>query len=615
MIGGYIYRKVQSEIHKRLQDRLPPSSQQIPVWENGCIFFTNPFSSERTPYAASADLFCLSEDLLVAREGSGGYVQLDIKNDFCDRFLQHGTNAFNSVQNDFRMAVASRTGADRCLYLTSNRAGAGRIFYHRLESGIVFSSDLRFLLSIVPFDVNRQAIYAILKYGSIPEPMTISSTTSAVPAGHYLKFDLSSGRESMHPYFQFHFPADTGSPQGDDAAALNPSKEALKRSADLLSRTPTAMLLSGGIDSSLYGCYLKQAGHEPLQGFYCAFGRDDPEFPYATAIAERIGLNLQVATMGQADALGAVEDAVRLTDHPFSDFSSLPITFLLKFIKEHVNQQAMVIECNGGDDCFGFPALLDERKSRTKHLVPGILKKWIAYAFRKSSYWKWESAEGALARVASLADVHEPTPLTYFLVQAPINYLALEIPRAWDETLHDLIQKSVSNCGEDQANLSYEARTTIRQLIYINSARWAAKALSVGESLGLRVVYPYIWRDVLEEQGKLAWSSKVHNGIVKWPLKKLLEEFMPGDFIYRKKSGFVPPFVRWLSDREFNANIRQVLLRNNGFVSEIIPARVLDELLTDAVNGRRLRFPVLNMLWGAIFAESWIQEYRRKSVT
>jgi asparagine synthase (glutamine-hydrolysing) len=552
---------------------------------------------------------------MVTREGSGSYVPLDIRNDFCDRFLRHGPNSFNSIQNDFRMVVISKTGADRSLYLTSYRAGAGRLFFHKLESGIVFSSDLRFLLSMVPFDVNRPAIYAILKYGSIPEPMTISSSTSAVPAGHYLKYDLMSGRESMHPYFQFRFPADGGSPQEEGLAALKASKEALTRSADLLSRAPIAMLLSGGIDSSLYGCYLKQAGHEPLQSFYCAFGRDDPEFPYAKAIAERIGVSLQVATMGQADALGAVEDAVRLTDHPFSDFSSLPITFLVKFIKERVNQRAMIIECNGGDDCFGFPALLDERKFRTKHLVPGILKKWTAYAFRRTSYWKWESSEGALARIASLADVHEPTPLTYFLVQAPINYLALEIPRSWDDTLHELIQRSVTNCGEDHAALSYEARTTIRQLIYINSARWAAKALSVGESLGLRVIYPFIWRDVLEAQGKLAWNAKIHNGIVKWPLKRLLEEFMPGDFIYRKKSGFVPPFVSWLSDREFNANIRQMLLRNDGFVSEIIPARVLDELLTDAVNGKRLRFPILNMLWGAIFAESWVQEYRRKSVT
>ena len=609
MIGGYIYGKEDTGMRRHLQDRLPPSCQQIPVWENGLIFFTNPFSSERRLWAGSPDLVCLSEDMLISREGAGGYVGLDIQNDFQRRFLQRGTNAFDSIQNDFRMAVVSKTGDSRTLYLASNRAGAGRIFYHKLESGIVFSSDLRFLLSIVPFDVNRLAIYSILKYGSVPEPLTISRTTSAVPAGHYLEYDIIGARDSLHPYFQFDFPGGTCPAQEDDAAMLEPVKGALKRSADFLSHTPTAMLLSGGIDSSLYGCYLKQAGREPLQGFYCAFGRDDPEFPFARDIADHLGARLQVATMSQADALQSLEDTVRLTDHPFSDFSSLPIAFLLRFIKEHADRQALVIECNGGDDCFGFTALQLERKYRTKHLVPGTLKKWISRAFRKSPYWKWESSEGSLARLASLVDVHEPTSLTYFMTLAPVNYLAMEVPAAWDETLHELIRKTASNCGERNTSL-YEAKTTIRQLLYVNSARWAAKALSVGESLGLRVVYPYIWRDVLEEQGRLPWSAKVRDGIVKWPLKRLLEEFVPGDFIYRRKSGFVPPFVRWLSDRESNARVRQVLLKKNGFVSEIIPASVLDELLTDARNGMRLRSPILNLLWGALFTESWIQEYR-----
>ena len=51
---------------------------------------------------------------------------------------------------------------------------------------------------------------------------------------------------------------------------------------------------------------------------------------------------------------------------------------LLAHIKEHADRQALVIECNGGDDCFGFTALQLERKFRTKHLVPGSLKKWIS---------------------------------------------------------------------------------------------------------------------------------------------------------------------------------------------------------------------------------------------
>jgi asparagine synthase (glutamine-hydrolysing) len=165
---------------------------------------------------------------------------------------------------------------------------------------------------------------------------------------------------------------------------------------------------------------------------------------------------------------------------------------------------------------------------------------------------------------------------------------------------------------EDQSDhLRFKAKTTIRQLVHVNSRRWAAKALSVGETLGIRVIYPVIWKEVLIGQGELPWGAKVHRGIVKWQLKRLLEEFMPESFIYRKKNGFVPPLVIWLTDKQFNHKIRDILIKRNGYVNQMVPIKILDELLLDALGGRMLRSPILNFLWGAIFTEAWIQRYRK----
>jgi len=608
MIGGYIYRKPDPDFDALLKARLGTGAGSIDVWDNGCFFYTGPFDPAPNPAASRPGLIILSEDLLVGADDSGKYRAIDLDSDFAGLFLQRNTDAFHMVQNDFRMAIAEAAGEERSLYLVSHRAGSGRVYYHRLESGIVFATDLRFLFGLVPPAISRQSVYSILKYGSVPEPLTVSHNISAVPPGHFLKYEIPSARESIRPYFKFRFSEEV--PVRKAEIDLDPVKQALTKSAAILGRSPAAMLLSGGIDSSLYGGYLSQAAGEPLQAFYCAFGGGDPEYPYAAAAAERFGVKLQVATMEKADALAALDDVVRLTDHPFSDFSSLPIVFLLQHIEKHASGRPLVIECNGGDDCFGFAALREEAKFRLKHRVPAAAKRWIASRLRRSNCWKWESGGGLTARIAALADVHETHMLNYFLVLAPIHYLSLEAPPEWDETLQEVIERISSSSGAGYARLGYEAKTTIRQLLYVNSARWSAKALSVGESLGLRVIYPYVWLDVLREQGKLPWSAKVHDGVVKWPLKKLLEEFMPGDFIYRQKSGFVPPFVRWLTDRDFNGKVREILLAGNGVVTEVIPARVLEELLNDALDGRRLRFPVLNMLWGAVFTESWIRRYR-----
>lgn len=614
VIGGYIYRKSNLELDSRIQQKLNPSFGRIDVWDHGYLFYDRCFGNELIPFSVTDSLIILSQDILVKTGSDGEYDVVDLHNEFPQAFKKDQDAALNAVISDFRMAAVQKTDIESVLFLISHRAGSGRIYYLPVESGLLFSTDLRFLLGIVPFEVNPMAIYAILKYGAAPEPLTICTNVSSIPPAHYVKCDLQSGNLSTKPYFTFHFLfGDNQASKQPHELLLEPVKESLERSARFLGKHHPVMLLSGGVDSSLYGAYLSRNGGDKLRAFYCAFGDHDPEFVYAKSMAERIGTHLEVAEMKKRDALDILEDVTRLTDHPFSDFSSLPITFILKHIREVVSGPAMVIECNGGDDCFGFVHLATQKKYLIKHRFPAALKTLLSSFLKGFPYWKWESHDGTLARVSALVDVQEMNYLDYFLVQAPVNYLHFEVPREWNEKIERIMDSGFSSCSTNYDSLGYRAKTTIRQLLHVNSRRWAAKAFSVGESLGMRIIYPFIWQDILVEQGKLPWHLKINNGIVKWPLKKLLEEFMPHDFIYRKKSGFVPPFVKWLTDREFNQRVQDILVDNNGYVSRIVPLRVLKELLSDAFNGKNLRSPVLNFLWGALFTEMWIRKYGRKS--
>ena len=610
MIGGYIYSGRNLDVEARLDKRLDDRHTRTNVWGNGLLFFDDPFLDGRTSWLVSNDLIALSQDVLVSSAPGGEHRRFDLQNEFPAEFSRDATRAFDAIASDYRMGCVSRRGDDVTLYLVSNRAGSGRIYYHTMNGGIVFSTDLRFLLSVVGCEVNRLGIYSILKYGAIPEPMTISSNVRAVPAAHVLKYDVQAGVQKTEPYFKLRFECDrqdTGDRSEDQVLA--PTRVSLKGSATHVGTLQPAMLISGGIDSSLYGAYLHEATGQPLRAFYCAFGDDDPELEYAQQIANRLEVELDVARMGHEDALEVLDDVTRLTDHPFADFSSMPTTFVLKRVVERTGKGTVIVECNGGDDCFGFPDLMSEAKFALKHRVPRSLKRLIAASLRSRGYWKWESHEGPLARLSAVADVHEQSPLNYFLVLTPVEYLNLDVPREWDDALHGLLEKGFAETAEDFGGASFGARTTIRQLLQVNSRRWAAKALSVGDSLGARVIYPYIWRDILVEQGRIPWDLKVRNGVVKWPLKRLLEEHMPESFIYRKKSGFVAPFARWIAHPDFNARARDVLLDGNATVTDIVPPETIDVLLSDALAGRNLRHSVLNFLWGVLFTEMWIREH------
>jgi asparagine synthase (glutamine-hydrolysing) len=636
MIGGYLYDNENEALRARLNQALDTQSgpmiprpathgpiapdrvssrpmpyQRIELPGSGLLFHDDPFSDLRTALVRSDRLTALSQDLLVIGDSNGQYSLLDVHHNLPRLLSQNIPATFQEIVSDFRMIVIEKSGNETALYLVSNRGGNGRMYYHLLESGILFSSDIRFLLKIIPLEVNDLGVYALLKYGAIPEPLTISDHIAAVPPAHYLRYHLPDGVCRTRAYFQFDFSCDIQEePTADLEALLQTPKRMLQGSAHYLRQYRPAILISGGIDSSLYACYLNEGQDGCLDGIHCTFGQDDPEFPYAQALAQSIGAHLHVGRMNKEDALPVLDDTVALTGHPFSDFSSLPIVFTLKFIKDHLPEADMLIECNGGDDCFGFPDLGSRSKMLFKSRFPGAGKQLLASLLRNAGSWKWESHQGSLSRLSALADVHERVLENYFLVLTPVNFLRLNAPGDWDRRLTDIMEDVFSSYAPGNDHMSYEAKVTIRQLMHINSRRWAAKAFSVSENLGIRCIYPYIWRDILIAQGRLPWKAKIKDGVVKWPLKRLLEKFMPTDFIYRPKSGFVPPFARWLTFRDFNDAVRQILLSTHTTIETIVPSGIIDELLTGALGGNRPRHALLNFLWGALFTEMWIQRYQ-----
>ena len=174
MIGGYIYRNANKDILDRL-NKTRDIYKLVSYGHNGFLFFDNPFSDFETQLYSSDSLTILSQDLLVARTPDGDYSLMDTNKDLPGNFLRKKTDSFKDIVSDYRLILLERRGDDVDLYLVSNRAGNGRIYYRIVESGILFSSDLRFLLKFVPLEVNKAAVFSILKYGAIPEPMTISS--------------------------------------------------------------------------------------------------------------------------------------------------------------------------------------------------------------------------------------------------------------------------------------------------------------------------------------------------------------------------------------------------------------------------------------------------------
>ncbi|MCB0756725.1 MAG: hypothetical protein KDB98_14080, partial [Flavobacteriales bacterium] len=77
-------------------------------------------------------------------------------------------------------------------------------------------------------------------------------------------------------------------------------------------------------------------------------------------------------------------------------------------------------------------------------------------------------------------------------------------------------------------------------------------------------LYPFTWKSILEDQGHYSWAEKTLENTIKYPLKKILSQYMNHDFIYRKKVGLNSCFEDWIHLPFLKDHFSTIMARPNG---------------------------------------------------
>jgi asparagine synthetase B (glutamine-hydrolysing) len=87
---------------------------------------------------------------------------------------------------------------------------------------------------------------------------------------------------------------------------------------------------------------------------------------------------------------------------------------------------------------------------------------------------------------------------------------------------------------------------------------------------------PYLDHKLVEFMMHVPANLRIKNGKTKYLLKKVCEDVLPENIIYRKKVGFGAPTFRWFEQGAFFPPYFKTLQQNQkkGLLSEIIPARI-----------------------------------------
>jgi asparagine synthase (glutamine-hydrolysing) len=265
-------------------------------------------------------------------------------------YLEWGTECLPRLRGMFAFALWD--AAERRLFLARDRAGEKPLFYRHTPEGLSFGSELKALMADpgMPRELDPEGLEFYLAYGYVPGERCILRGVRKLPAAHAATWSAADG--SMRVWRWWDLPT-AALGEADPEALLDELDSLLGDAvrAQLVADVPVAVLLSGGIDSSLVTAMAARASSTPVSTFTVTFpghGAFD-ESAHASRVAEHFGTR-HTALPVEPATVEILPELARQYDEPLADSSMLPTYLVSKLVRR---QATVALGGDGGDELFG----------------------------------------------------------------------------------------------------------------------------------------------------------------------------------------------------------------------------------------------------------------------
>ncbi|TSC88448.1 MAG: asparagine synthase, glutamine-hydrolyzing [Microgenomates group bacterium Gr01-1014_16] len=468
------------------------------------------------------------------------------------------------------------------LLLARDHAGIKPLFYYHSGSKIIFGSEIKTILSIIPtpqIDPDSLFLYSYLGY--VPTPKTIYKDIYQLPPGHTLTF--SKAGLKIHQYYDLFSQSYAGTDNLDELLDTVVARQAI---ADV----PVGLLLSGGLDSSILAYYLKRQNHD-VKSFSISFANADyNEGHHAAQVSKILGTHHFDKSYSATDFLSDFPRIQKLMDQPFADPSLFPTYHVDQLASQHVK---VALSGDGGDEIFaGYPTYLGHRFANYLPFVPRELSSLshnlppIKLPLFSSSYKFGDTLANFISGLGLSPTRRQLQWMVYFTTGqlAPPHFFQTS-------PIKELL---FSNYPADSVKTAQliDFQTYMRDAMLLKSDR-----SSMFNSLEVRV--PYLDRDII------SYAFTRHESFTslfetKLPLRNLLKDKLPENIRRRPKKGFGLPLADWISGPLSNL-VKSYVYRSA--IRDYFPTQFVDSLFAK----KRLR-----TLW-MVFAfsfwhERWVQD-------
>ena len=505
------------------------------------------------------------------------------------------------------------------LMLARDRTGEKPLYYGWQNGTFLFSSELKALKAYPQFSasINRDAICLLLRYSYIPAPHSIYDNIYKLEPGKILTIDTNEPKSiaKLESYWSAHKTIQAARSvlfQGAPEQAADDLEILIQNSIrdQMIADVPLGAFLSGGIDSTTVTSLMQSLSSTPIKTFSIGFHEAEfNEAEYAKEIAHVLGTDHTELYVSANDALNIVPTLPDVYDEPFSDASQIPTILVAKLAKEHVT---VSLSGDGGDELFcGYNRYqMTSKLWRKVSLLPLPLRKLISSILINTPEHSWDKVGQLLGMknkyshigqkahkggqaLASKSIIDLYRSLTSH-IQDPSKFV---INGNEPKTIIDNIQyDNLENLDEAELMMALDLVTYMPDDILTKVDRAA-----MSSSLETRV--PFLDHRIIEFAWRLPLDIKMHNNQTKWPLRQILDKYVPRKLVERPKSGFAIPVNDWLRGplKEWASSLLDSnRLRQEGFFHPALTNNLWHEHLSGSRNRGY-------QLWNILMFQAWLE--------
>src|SRR5271156_5238908 len=467
----------------------------------------------------------------------------------------HGPGAVGWLRGMF--AFACWDPKERRLLLARDPLGIKPLYLARSSDpdagwSLAFASELRALLASGLLGAPRldpQAVASSVWNGFVVGPGTAVRGVDLLWPGRLLEFD-GAGKEVRQQDF-WRIPDGARGSITDEHSLAAVLEEGLR--LHLASDVPLAVLLSGGVDSSVTANLAQRAAQSPIHTFTLAFEEDElNEGPIARRIAAAIGTQHHEVVLTEAHFVENLEAALDSIDQP--TFDGLNAYYISRAIR--AAGFTVALSGTGGDELFGgYPSYRELPMLHGWSRRAGPAPRSLQVAAATLATWPLRSPGGTMPPQTRWAKLPEMVRHGDDLLALYQLAYALFLPGFQ----HELLAPSFAEVLADGLPVAMRQR-----IIAESRGRTPLSAISVMEQrlfLGERLLrdndvasmacsleqrVPLVDQVLLESVDRMPDHVRYRPLGQKAVLRRIGLRGLEPALFERRKSGFVLPFDRWV---------------------------------------------------------------------